>query len=102
MIQYLYTLAKGITTINLVNIHHYIQLLFVMIIFKSYFLCNFKIYNSVLLTTVTMLYSTTQGLIYFITASFYLLTIFTHKIDKKLLCWFNHSLYDSEFSKLDF
>ena len=52
--------------------------------FKIYSLCKFKIYNSVLLTIVTMLYSTTPGLIYFITASFYLLTIFTHKTDKNL------------------
>ena len=40
-----------------------------MRIFEIYFLSNFKIYNTVLLTVVSMLYITTSAFIYFITRS---------------------------------
>lgn len=39
-----------------------------------------------------MLYSTAPGLLYFITASFYLLTIFITKIDKKLNAFLTYSV----------
>ena len=48
-----------------------------MITFKIS-LSNFQIYSSVLLTVVTMLYITSQGLTCFLTGSFYLLIPLTH------------------------
>ena len=45
--------------------------------FKSYSLSSFQIYNTVLLTIVTLLYITSQDLTYFITGSLYLFTPFT-------------------------
>ena len=41
---------------------------------KIYYFCNFHEYNTVLLTVVTMLYTTSPELIHLITGSFYLLT----------------------------
>ena len=46
--------------------------------FKIYSLSNVQIYNTVLLTTVTLLYITSRRLVYLIAGSLYLLTIFTH------------------------
>ena len=46
--------------------------------FKIYSLSDFQIYNTVLLTLVTVLYITSPGLTSLITASLYLLTTVTH------------------------
>ena len=72
--------CQMITTISLVNICYLMQLVFflMMTAFKIYSLSNFQIYNTVLLTIVTMLYITSSECIYLITGSLYLLTIFTH------------------------
>lgn len=69
-----------IITISLVNIHHLTVTMFLLMmrIFKIYSLSNSQIYNTVLLTIVTMLYITPLGLICFITGSFYLLTPLIH------------------------
>ena len=45
---------------------------------NTYSLSNYQICSSVLLSTVSMLYITSPGLIYFITGSLYLLSPFTH------------------------
>ena len=46
-----------ITTINLVNIYHYSYDVFLMTrTFKMHSLINFQIYNTALLTVVTMLF----------------------------------------------
>ena len=45
--------------------------------FKIHSLSNFQIYNTVLLTVVTMLYITSPGLIHLITGCLYPLTVFT-------------------------
>ena len=45
---------------------------------KIYSLRNFQIYSRVLLAIVTMLYITSQELIYLIAGSLYLFTTFTH------------------------
>ena len=50
----------------------------VMETFKIYFVSNFQIYNTVLLTIVTVLYITFPGLIYFIAGSLYFLTSSFH------------------------
>ena len=69
-----------ITTINLINIQttHSFTVFLVTTTFKIYSLSNFQIYHGMLLTVVIMLYITSSGLIYLITGSLYLLTIFTH------------------------
>lgn len=66
-------------TVNLVNLHHpaVTHFFFVMRTCKST-LFNFQIYNRVLLTLVTMLYISSPGLTYFISASLYLWIPFTH------------------------
>ena len=46
--------------------------------FKIYSLSNFQIYNTVLLTIITMLCITVPGLLYLVTGSLYLLTIFIY------------------------
>ena len=48
----------------------------VMRTFKIYSLSNFQVYNTVLLTMVTMLYTTSLGLIHLIIRGLHLLTIF--------------------------
>ena len=53
--------------------------------FKAYSLSKFQIYNTVLLTIVTKLYSTSPGLIHLITGSLCLLTPFTHFTSLPLL-----------------
>ena len=50
------------------------------IAFSHYCLSNFQIHNTVLLTIVTMLFTTSPELLYFITGSLYLLTTITHFI----------------------
>ena len=54
-----------ITTISLVNIHHYTKLqiffFFVVRTFKIYSPSSFQIYSIVLLTIVTVLYITSPG-----------------------------------------
>lgn len=49
-----------IITMSLVNIHHYSYKICFLVIrtFTIYSLCNFQIYNTLLLTLVTMLYIT--------------------------------------------
>ena len=54
-----------ITSVSLVNIHHHTYLhifLLLMETFKSCSLSNFQIYNTVLLTIVSMLYITPKDL----------------------------------------
>ena len=51
---------------------------FMMRTLKIYSLSSFQMYNTVLLTVVSMLYVTFPGLIYLITGSLYLLTTFTN------------------------
>ena len=66
--------------------------------FKIYSLCKFKIYNSVLLTIVTMLYSTTPGLIYFIN-KFYIYTYFINKF--YIYTYFINKFYICKFLSFD-
>ena len=57
-----------ITTINLVICYHTATTFFIFII-RTFKICssrNFQIYNTVLLTIVTMLYSISPRLIYFV------------------------------------
>ena len=78
---YIYTQGKITVLISLVNIHHLIQLHFffhLMRTLKIYFLSNFQIGDTVLLSIVTVLGITPPGLIYPITGSLYTLTTFTH------------------------
>ena len=56
--------------------------------FKIYYLGNFQIYNSVLLTIITMLFTKSHDS--FIAGSLYLLTTFTH---------FTHFLFTSVVAK---
>ena len=66
-----------ITTISLVNIcHHRVTNFLVMKAFKTYCLSSFQIYNTVRLTSLTVLYVTSPGLTYFITGSLYLFLAF--------------------------
>ena len=69
-----------IITISLVSIYYYILTIFFLVLktLKYYSLSNFQIYNTVLLTIVTMLFTTSPELLYFRTGSLYLLTTFTH------------------------
>ena len=64
-----------ITTISLVNIHHHTVTRFFLMMrtFKIYFVSNFYIYDTVLLTVVTMLCITSPELTLLITGSVYLL-----------------------------
>ena len=66
--------------ISLVTICHRTKLHFFLVMrtLKIYFLGNFQIRATILLTTVTSLYITPPWLIYFLTGSLYLLTYFTH------------------------
>lgn len=63
------------TTVSLVNIHHLTRLHkffpLGMKTFKIYSFNNFRVYNPVLLTMVTMLYVTPPELIYLSTGSLY-------------------------------
>ena len=71
-----------ITTI-LVNVGHPTQLQFFFLVirtFKVHSLSNFQIYNTVLLTIITMLHIIAPGLTYFTTGSLSLLTPITHFI----------------------
>ena len=54
------------TTIRVVNIYRHTVIFFFLVMrtFKTYSLLNFQIYNTVLLTIVTMLYITSPELIY--------------------------------------
>ena len=61
----------------------------VMRTFKTYSLGNFRIYNTVLLTIVAMLYTSSPGLLYFMIGSSYLLTSFTYFIYPTPLFYFN-------------
>lgn len=68
-----------VTTIKLVTRTLYIvAIILVVRTVKIYSLGNFQIYNTVLLTTVTMLYIISPKPTHLITESFYHLTIFTH------------------------
>ena len=73
--------CKMITTVNQVNVCHYIWLNRFFFLWWDLLRCthnNFQICNKVLLTIVVKLYITSPWLIYFITVSLYLLTAFTH------------------------
>ena len=71
---FIYTLQR--ITIDLSP--HKVTILFLVITFKIYFFSKFQFCNTVLLTTVTMLYITCSWFIYFITGILYLLIPFTH------------------------
>ena len=64
-------------TIMFIYIHHLIELQFFSC-GKNFSPSNFQIYNRALLTIVTMQYITVPELIYFMSGSLYLLTIFIH------------------------
>ena len=67
--------CKMITTISLVNIYHHTQLQDFFLVMRTFMissLSDFQIPNTVLLTTVTMLFITSPWLSYFITGSLYL------------------------------
>ena len=70
------------TTIRLVkpsvNSHSYNFFVCVVRAFKIYSLSNFQVYNTVLLTIDTMLYTASLGCICLITRSLCILTVFTH------------------------
>ena len=72
--------------------------------FKIYFLRNFQIYNTILLTVVTMPYITSPRLICLITGSLYLLTTFTHFSHSPTPTSGNHQsipcIYESSFFKI--
>ena len=75
--------CKMVNMISLVNVHHhtcysYKIFFLVMRTFKIYYFSNLQICNTVLLTTVNMLYITSPWLLYFITRNLYLLTPSTH------------------------
>ena len=59
-----------ITKISLVNIYHHIVIHTFFLVMRTFKICSLsklQIYNTVLLTIVTMLYIPSPGLIYFIT-----------------------------------
>ena len=63
-------ILQNVTTIRLVNIHHLTVIFFlVMRTFKIYFVNTFPIYNTVMLTSATMLYIISPELINLITGS---------------------------------
>ena len=79
MTQYLYVLQND-HHISLVNIHHHtVTICFlVMRTFKIYSLSNLPIYNTVLLTIVTILYIISPRLMYLVSGSWYPLILPTH------------------------
>ena len=86
-------------TIMFIYIHHLIELQFFSC-GKNFSPSNFQIYNRALLTIVTMQYITFPELIYFISGSLHLLTIFIHFPQAPNLTSGNHYVvfYFYEFS----
>lgn len=81
-LKYVY-IVKMVTNVGLVNTHitsHSQNLGGSVMVrnLKMYSLSNFQTYNSILLTIITSLYSTSPGLSHLITGSLYSLFIFTY------------------------
>ena len=72
-----------------ITIHSSNFFFLVMRTFKTYSLGNFQIYNTVVLTIVAMLYTSSPGLLYFTIGSSYLLTSFTYFIHPTPLFYFS-------------
>ena len=84
MIGYMYILQNDLHhKSNCLSPHIATEIFIVVRTFKIYSLSNFQIYNIVLLTRVTPLYTTIPGLIY--NWEFVPLAIFTHLIHSTLL-----------------
>lgn len=93
-----------ITTVGLVNFHHWPSYTLFFLwweLLRIYSPSNFQIYSIWLLTIVIMLYITSPELIYLISGSLYLLTTFTHfphpspppQATTNLFCFYEFSFF---------